>query len=402
MRVLCVGNRYPPWSPGGYEVIWAEAVRALRAAGHDVRVLTTLPDPSDRDAGAATACDHGVHRELRWYWRDHAFPTLKLRDCLTLERGNAAILRRHLEVFSPEAVMWWAMGGMSLSLLEQARRARMPALGVVGDDWINYGPRVDAWTRRWRRWPHAARAVVERLTYVPCRVDLDRAARWVFISEHLLAVARSGGPRLADAVVVHPGVDPRRFAPRPVAPWRWRLLYCGRVDPRKGIATAIEALTLLPSEATLTIDGDGARAYIRELADLALARGVGDRVRFACSASAEVPKAYAAADAVVFPVTWAEPWGLVPLEAMSTGRPVVATRAGGGPGEYLRNGHNCLQFEPGDASALAEALLALSVDPELRSRLVDAGQETAAELTAQRFNERLVHELERVTSVNRY
>ena len=41
MRVLCVGNMYPPHHLGGYELVWQRAVQALRAAGHGVRVLTT-------------------------------------------------------------------------------------------------------------------------------------------------------------------------------------------------------------------------------------------------------------------------------------------------------------------------------------------------------------------------
>jgi glycosyltransferase involved in cell wall biosynthesis len=118
------------------------------------------------------------------------------------------------------------------------------------------------------------------------------------------------------------------------------------------------------------------------------------RVRFQSSPPEDVPDAYAAADAVVFPVRWQEPWGLVPLEAMAVGRPVVASSAGGGAAEYLHDEHNCLQFAPGDATALAAALRRLAADPELRDRLIAAGHETAARFTARAFNESLERELE--------
>ncbi len=56
-----------------------------------------------------------------------------------------------------------------------------------------------------------------------------------------------------------------------------------------------------------------------------------------------MPAELAAADALLFPVQWEEPWGLVPLEAMASGTPVVATGTGGS-GEYLRDGDNCLVY----------------------------------------------------------
>ena len=118
VRILWVGNRYPPWSVGGYETIWAAAVRALRAAGHPMRVLTTVPDPTDR-AGAGAGPPRCTV-SCAWYWRAHAFPPRSLRECIALERGNAEVLSACIRAWRPDAIMWWAMGGMSLSLLEQA------------------------------------------------------------------------------------------------------------------------------------------------------------------------------------------------------------------------------------------------------------------------------------------
>jgi glycosyltransferase involved in cell wall biosynthesis len=394
MRILAISNRYPPWSIGGYEATAAEATAALRDGSHTVRVLTTRPDPSDRDAASE---DPDLHRELRWYWRNHEFPELQLRTTIALERWNARVLRSHLRAFRPDAVLWWAMGGMSLSLLEQVRRVGVAAVGVVGDDWMVYAPQVDRWTRLWRGRRKLAAPLAERLAGVPALIDLNRAARWAFISGYTLETARATGLRLADAVVIHPGVDERRFPFRAPEPWHWRLLYCGRIDARKGIATAIEALGRLPT-ATLTIDGDGDRRHSRELEELAARLGVRDRVRFRASARSAVADAYAAADAVVFPVRWREPWGLVPLEAMATGRPVLASRAGGGAAEYLRDGDNCLQFAPGDAGDLATALERLAADDDLREQLVQSGRLTAARYTAARFHEQLEAELERAVS----
>jgi glycogen(starch) synthase len=355
-------------------------------------VLTTRPDPSDRVLDGAMPDD--VHRELSWYWREHAFPHVGPAACLRIERANAAVLRAQVRSFAPDAVMWWAMGGMSMSLLEQARRLEMPALAVVADDWIVYGPQVDPWTRRWRRrLGGLGAAAADRLIGIPARLSLDRAARWSFISQYVLCAARGAGWRLDGATVEHPGVDPDRFRRRDPRAWGWRLLYCGRVDPRKGIATAVRALAELPRQATLTIDGDGEPAELAALRSLAAELGLADRVSFRCSDPPDVPAAYAQADAVLFPVTWQEPWGLVPLEAMAVGVPVVATRAGGGPAEYLEPDGNCVQFEPGSATGLARGLQRLAGDDRLRDQLVTGGHATAARFTAGAYHRRLQERL---------
>lgn len=108
-------------------------------------------------------------------------------------------------------------------------------------------------------------------------------------------------------------------------------------------------------------------------------------------------EAYASADVVVFPVQWREPWGLVPLEAMARGRPVVATGRGGS-GEYLVDGENCLLFDAEDPDALAAALMRLASDAGLRERLREAGLATAAQHTEPIFNEAVERALRQAAS----
>jgi glycosyltransferase involved in cell wall biosynthesis len=389
LRILCIGNRYPPWSTGGYELTWAAAVDWLRGAGHAVRVLTTLPDPADDDVDGQAATGD-VNRELRWYWAAHRFPKRTLSECLEIERANAAVLGRHLQEFSPEVVMWWAMGGMSLSLLEQVRRRGVPAVSMVGDEWPVYGPEVDGWTRHWRGWRRSMAPGAERTTGIPSRLRLEQAALWSFNSAYTRTVACAAGLNLVDAAVDHPGIDLGRFraaVDRTTEElWRWRLLYLGRIDPRKGIATAIRALAFLPHETRLTVYGSGDVEHLAELQQLAHQLSVAEQVSFRSGTADEVPEVYAACDGVVFPVTWREPWGLVPLEAMASRRPVVASRSGGGTAEYLENGRNCLQFEPEDAAGLAAAVTRLAEHPGLRDSLVRAGHATARRYTQERFH----------------
>jgi glycogen synthase len=389
---------YPPHHFGGYELVWQAAMRHLEREGHEVRVLTT-----NLDTGSDEPVDPQVRRELRWYWRDHGFPRLGRLERVRLERTNARVLERELREFRPDVVSWWAMGGMSLSLLERVRRRGIPAVAFVHDDWLEYGPRVDGWLAALDGRGLAA-AVAEGLVRVPARVDLDRAARYVFVSENTRRRALAAGLAPASTGVAHSGIDQAFIDPALEREWSWVLLYVGRLDARKGVDTAVAVLARLAPAASLTLIGGWDEREERRLSLMAAELGVADRVIFAGQRSrAEVHAAYADADAVVFPVRWEEPWGLVPLEAMGRGRPVVATGRGGS-GEYLRDGVNCLLFEAGDTAGLAAALERLAGDEELRRRLRGGGLETAARHTQDRFNETVLAELERAAaagSVNR-
>jgi glycosyltransferase involved in cell wall biosynthesis len=321
VRVLAVGNRDPFATAGGYERIFASAVGVLRARGHEVTV--------------ATADD-----AFQWYWRDGDFFTPSWRERRAIEKHNELALRGLLDGI--DAVSWWGMGGMSLGLIEHVRRAGVPAVGVVGDGWMVYGPKVDR------------------------PVALGPCAHWIFISRAVRERALREGYVFPSWEIAHPGVDPEVFPRAPERPWEGRLAYVGRVSPEKGVETAQAAVALL-DDATLTICGPG-----------------------------EDPLAgYVGADAIVFPVEWPEPWGLVPLEAMSVGRPVIATGTGGS-GEYLVDGENCLLFPPGDAEALASAVRRLAADAPLRARLRAGGFETAARFSQAAFDDAVVGALARV------
>ena len=376
MRVLCVGNIYPPHAPGGgYELTWRSFTAHLRDRGHAVRVLTTV----HREPGVDAPEDPSVYRELPWYWRDHQFLTLPVRERIALERNAAATLESHLTEFEPDVVNWWGMGGMSLGLIERVRRAGIPAVGVVGDEWMVWGPRADGWLVASRKLGPLA-----RLTGLPTRVTLDDAAIWLFNSEEVMR--RSGVP----GRVEHPGIDDMLFTEAPPRDWSWRLLYLGRMDERKGVHVAIEALKHLPEEATLTLQGRGDPAYVEGL------RG-SPRVVFSEEPRERLRDVYAAADVVLFPVQWDEPWGLVPLEAMAVGRPVVASGTGGSA-EYLRHEENALVYQPRDsAEALAAAIKRLAEDEALRARLREGGFPTAARFTERRYNEAIENALEEAT-----
>ena len=326
MRVLTIGNRDPRSGAGGYERIWAAVLDGLAAGGHASCVLAPP--------------------ELRWYWLDGEWLRPGRREQRDIEDHSARALDSALE-WRPDVVCFWGMGGLPLSLIGRVGDAGVPAVGVVGDGWMVYGPDVDHSSRR------------PSLAHV----------HWLFIAEAVRSRALTLH-QLPRTSLVHPGVDPARFPPAAPREWGWQLSCIGRIAPEKGIEVAVAALDSL-TEATLTLDGPGEPP-------------AHPRVRHVHTPSERIHEAYAAADAILFPVTWPEPWGLVPLEAMASGRPVVASGTGGSA-EYLRDGENCLLAPSGDAGALAGAVRRLASDVTLRNLLRAGGFDTAARFTEASF-----------------
>jgi glycogen synthase len=379
---------YPPHHAGGYEVMWQTAMARARELGHQVRVVTS----DYRAPGVTAETDPDVHRTLRWYWDldRYEFPELSPLERLRLERHNARELQRHLHEFRPDVVSWWSMGAMSLSLIERVRRKGIPAAFIVHDDWLVYGPGFDQWLRMWRGRRLMLAPLAERLLGLPTRVSVERAGTFVFNSRYTRDTAARTGLDLGDARVVYPGIEADLRDELPSRAWEWRLLYIGRLDQQKGIDTAVEALARLPAQATLEVWGTGNQDYTSQMRSLAHRLGLDDRVSFRGWAEpADRLGAYERADVVLFPVRWQEPFGLVPIEAMGLGRPVVST-ARGGSAEFLRDGENALVFEPGDAQGLAGAITRLASDPQLRERLLRGGRLTAAEHTIERFADQTV------------
>jgi glycogen synthase len=396
MRILAVGNMYPPHHLGGYELVWQGAMQRARAAGNEVRVLTS----AYRRPGVAEPDEDGTFRALpsHWSWERREWVRLGALGRLRFELRSWWAMRRQLRDFRPDVVTWWPMGGLSLGLIERARRRGVPSVLVVHDDWLVYGRREDAWLRIWQGRRRVLGRVVESVLRIPTTHRLEDAGRYLFNSAYVRDEAARAGIRPPDSDVVHPGIDPRFLeAEAAERDWSWRLGCIGRIEVQKGVDTAVAALAHLP-RASLSVIGEGHPDYVAELRDQAERLGVSDRVDFLPSRPpVELPRAYTELDALIFPVHWSEPWGLVPLEAMAVGRPVIST-ARGGPREYLRDGGNALVVPAKDPLAIAAAVERLAGDAELRRRLREHGRSTAERYTAPAFERRIVAELEAAAS----
>ncbi|MEU6908562.1 glycosyltransferase [Streptomyces coeruleorubidus] len=182
--------------------------------------------------------------------------------------------------------------------------------------------------------------------------------------------------------IVPCGVDPDRFSPKgpaaPRGPYPHRLLQLGRLVPRKGAAVAVAALARLPGTELVVVGGPPADRLdddpeVRRLRGIARDAGVADRVRFTGAVPSEqVPPLLRSADVVVCPADY-EPFGIVPLEAMACGVPVVASAVGGQLDTVADPGTGRL-VPPRDPEALARAVAGLLADPAARAACGAAGR----------------------------
>jgi D-inositol-3-phosphate glycosyltransferase len=184
--------------------------------------------------------------------------------------------------------------------------------------------------------------------------------------------------------VIPCGVDVELFRPRAVAPARARLgldaehvlLFVGRLTPIKGLETLLRALALLRSDGlaaarlTLLVVGGtkGDEAVSGHLRRLAHELGVGAWVDFRGPQPQDaLPDYYAAADLCLMPSRY-ESFGMVALEAMASGVPVIASRAGG-LAVTVQDGATGRLVPEGDVAALARAVAGLLADEPARGAL---------------------------------
>jgi glycosyltransferase involved in cell wall biosynthesis len=214
------------------------------------------------------------------------------------------------------------------------------------------------------------------------RFALKRAAQIIVSSPSLANQAAALREFREKCVVIPFGLDAARLEPAPdTAPEaeaiRLRypgplVLFVGRMVDYKGVDVLLRALVGV--EGTTLLVGDGPRrAALEELAaDLGLA---GRAVFLGDVDDRRMSALYQACDLFVLPsVTRAEAFGLVQLEAMAAGKPVVSTSVPTGVPWVNQHGRTGLVVRPGEVPALRDAIVRLLRDPELRSRMGREGR----------------------------
>lgn len=358
---------------GGQNVHVAELARALGRRGHRVRVHTRrdcpeLPDrvraapgvtveqvpagpptPLPKDELLPFMPEFGAHLARRWraqppdvvhahFWMSGLAArhgVRDIRDARGVHRGNANSPLPVLQTFHALGVVKRRHQGAADS--SPPSRLRLEA-GLAREMELIIATCSDE-----VRELVGLGAPAQRIAVVPCGVDLDR-------------------------------FTPR--GPRALRGGRHRILSLGRVVQRKGVETTVRALAQVP-DAELVIAGGGdatADAELARLVTVAQSCGVRDRVSLLGPVPRpDVPALLRSADVVVS-VPWYEPFGMVPLEAMACGVPVVASAVGGHL-DTVADGRTGALVPPREVHALARRLRELLADP---ARLAGMGVAAAA------------------------
>lgn len=330
---------------------------ALQDAGVAVERRVGVPGPSalSTRAGLGRALDH-------------------VRHAPRFARIAARLARR-----LPEHDVVWLHGDRELVVAIAARAALRAVAGGPGPAlvWHWHGPpltvEADAARSASARW-------LARLAGPSC-------ARVLAISGFAAAQARALGIPAARirvvlnaAEVASPTADGDGAPLPPRLPGEVVLLVaCAALRRHKGVHVAVEALRHLPARFVLWATGDpadpAAREYVAALTAAAARAGVAPRLRL-LGARRDVHRVMAAADAVLVPSIWDEPFGLVAAEAQLLGVPVIASDRGALP-EIVGGGELGLVARAGDPAALAAAVTRLDADPALRARLTEAARREA-------------------------
>ncbi len=362
MKVAQLSTRYPP-GPGGVERHVAEVARRLGARGHSVDVYTSdlyREFPMERLPPSVP------REETTPFGRVHRLRVVSLPGELHYPffRGLDAALARD----RPEVVHAHTYGTNQVAVARRhGRRSGAPFVVTAHFHpiWSIHG----GWLR------HRIRGFYDRRLAGPILADAARVIVQTREEERLL---RELGFPLPRVEIVPPGYTPLPEPAPDFGPFSVRFgipgpyaLFVGRLASNKGLVELLEAFAALSRDdptAQLVLVGEdgGMRASLEERA---AGLGLRSRVRFLghLPDDAALAAAYRDARFTVLPSEY-EAFGLVLLESLAQGTPVIASRVGGIP-EFVEDERTGLLVPPGDVPALAEALRRLWADPALGHRL---------------------------------
>lgn len=375
VRILYIASAYPRF-PGDVITPWlVETIRRLGEAGVTVEVLA----PAYRANGATDLDGVRIHRfryaPAAWErltheetapdrvrrrpWYLSLVPSYVIAGC----RAAAEVARR--ASFDAVHVFW----PVPHALLGRAARraAGLPLVLTFFGVELTWTQRQLPWLRPWlRRWVRDAQAVTAISTYT---------------ARLLRRLVPGAEPAIVPFGAAYEGplapVSRARSADAP-----YRVLFVGRLVERKGVDRLIEAAARWPADVVVDVVGDGPeRARLEALAQV---RGVGHRVRFwGVVPDEELRRRYAEADVFVLPAVVdskgdTEGLGVVLLEALAAGVPVVASAAGGIV-DIVEHESTGLLVPPGDVDALVAAVERVRAHPQAAAQWVAQGQQRVRE-----------------------
>lgn len=293
-------------------------------------------------------------------------------------------LNRAIQRVQPDVIhMQTAAGNLALLTGLAARRHRIPSLLKYTADLVAQRASLEDFSQVQRGWGRLRQWLKQRrdedfqrlLFGLYTRIWATTPAFYTRLQAHYHVAAEKCWlmPNFID-LQPFAAIAQQRLTTAQPSKANLELLTVARLFPVKGLDVYVQALAQLPDlPIRVRIVGSGDDRYQRYLQNLATELGVGDRLTFTGAiAPDQIAAAYATADLFVLPSRH-EPFGIVLLEAMAAGVPIVATAVDGIP-QVVEAGVSAQLVPPDDADSLAIALRTLIAAPELRQALAIAGQ----------------------------
>jgi phosphatidyl-myo-inositol alpha-mannosyltransferase len=354
MKIGIVTQSYYPRFGGVTEHVHATAIELTRR-GHDVRVITSRFRVKD---GGARADDLPVERIGRNVLIPYNRAYVDFTVGWKLERQLKTLFERH----DFDLIHTHCPAAPSLPLLAVAA-AECPQVGTFH------------MTGRNRLQELFRGTLQSRMSRLDARIAVSATA--LECAQHYFGGAYR---------VIPNGVDVDRFHPdnEPFDEWRAadkiNIVFVGRLDPRKGLTDLIASVPGVVERtrgrARFLIVGD---SYLRRQLQAAVRPDMREHVTFVGAVPvADLPRWYATADIFVSPATGNESFGIVLLEAMASGRPVVCSDIPGYRSAVIPD-YNGVLHAPGDVGALTDALCRLVDDDDRRTALSINGRRRALE-----------------------
>ena len=343
--------------PGGVNDHVGSLYRVLRARGHDVRIITSSHGLQKASEGDIIRVGKGFSVPFNGSMGTITLsPTYLAQMRAILERERFDVLHYH-EPFVPFLSL------VTLTLSTSVNVGTFHAFGGLSISY-EFGKRMLG---------HYAGKLHGRIAVSP-------AARH-FISRYFPGEYK----------IVPNGVEPGRYQ-RAVPIARYRdgvpnILFVGRMEPRKGLIHLLRAFRKLQRDgvrARLLLVGTGPGE--REARRYVLTRQLDDVEFLGRVSEAQKAQLFKTADIYVSPATGRESFGIVLLEAMSAGAPIICSDIHGYRG-VVRRERDGILVEPGNADALAASIRRLIDDPVLRAQLSRAGEERAQLFTWERVGQ---------------
>jgi phosphatidylinositol alpha 1,6-mannosyltransferase len=376
MRVLYCTDTYPP-QVNGVSVVTALSVSGLHRRGWQCAVVAPrYPDATRQEWGDA-GLNGGEEAELVSV---ASMPMPRYPE-VRLALPRPSVLEALIARFRPNLVHSETEFGIGRIGQRAGAKAGIPLVSSYHTDFSRY---TEAYGLGWLRRPvstylgrfHRRSSRV----YTPSSASRDDLLRWGLTDVEVWG-------RGVDTELFHPGRRSQAMRAALGMGSRFTFLYVGRLAPEKRADQILDAFRLaaeiLPKGVIhLVMAGTGPlEGQLRAAAPTGVTF-VGFLER-----RSRLPDLYANCDAFAF-ASVTETLGLVVLEAMASGLPVIATPVGGVK-EYLRGGENGLTYPEGDVAAMAQAMVKLAGEWGLAQRLAKGARRTAESLSWERELDRL-------------